>query len=281
MADVYTAPSTEVAGTTLPAADWNTYVRDNQTALQLGLKGDNSSDADALHAHSAAAAGTAPPTASYGGRLHLPDGQIYGENNAGTGHHCYGPGPYDDMVRANSSTITPSASGHAWVEESGDWSIATNTLKVGTSGIATLNTQALLTRRYSVNAIFELNPGTNDCRLILKFADVNNYIYVKILDTNEIHIRKVIAGVDALIGSALTGTDDIGDGVPGNYWHVEAHVWGLAVQARVFKSFGVSNINVNSQTHADVQHANLAAATKVGVGFPNSFDACASIWVDF
>lgn len=273
--DVYTNPSTVATNDTSSASEWNTYVRDNVFALQLGLNGDGSTDTDAIHAHKQAAAGTAPPTAAKAGRIYLPNGQIYGED--GTSWYGYGPGPYDDCLRANSSTITPSASGHTWTEESGDWSITSNKLICATSGIASLNTRALLTRNFTVTAIFNLGVGTNEVRLIWKYVDASNYLYAALTDSDTLRVYRRIAGTTTEVGSSVT-TEDVADS---GFWGMEVQSIGQNIIAKAFKSHGTGYVSTNVQGHADFTHANFAAATKVGIGIPNAFDALTTIDVRF
>jgi len=278
MADVYTAPSTEVSLTTLPAADWNTYVRDNQTALQLGLHGDGSTDSDAVHRHKSGAAGSAPPTAGNPGRIYGPDGQILIENTAGTAHYTIGPGPYDDFIdsRVSTSTITPAISGHPWVEENSiNWEItAAGLLKpVSTGGIATLNTRTLLDRKYTVGACFTLGTGTNDIGIVMKYVDSSNYTYASIQEAT-FQIVSVIGGatnVRAIASHVATDTFS---------YILEVTCLHQFVRASVFFSPGVGQSDLIVR-HADFAHANLAAATKIGIRGANNVAGCQAIWSNF
>jgi hypothetical protein len=279
MADVYTNPKTWADAATLPASEMNTYVRDNETALQLGLNGDGSTDTDAIHAHKTGAAGSAPPTAAKAGRLYNPAGQLMIDD--ASNWHGIGPGPYDDFVRANGSTITPARSGHPWTEETGDWSISSNALVVGTSGIATLNTRVLLTRRYKVSAMLQLGTGTSDIGVVLKYADGSNYLYAQLDDASGgLRLRKVIAGVDSALSSS--GSPVAFSLSNGGVYVLECEVFGAMVLATVYRHAQAdSAVGTNMGKDSDVLNSAFDTTTKVGIRCTTTIDSAQGIWVDF
>lgn len=274
----YTNPNKTWGAATLSSSDLNVYLRDNMTEVQVGLNGDGSSDDDTVHLHKSGAAGSAPPAAStsplQAGRLYGPDGQLLIQNNAGTGWHTVGHGPYDDFLRGTLGSA--SASGHPIAAESGTFTISSNRLMATSGGMWSLNTRTLLTRSYTVRALFNAASGSNDFAIIGKFASTSNFIYATMVDTNNFTIYKVIGGVTTAIAGPLTLT--LSDGL----WWMELDIIGTLATARVWR-FNVADMHITQigARDADVQHANLATATKVGIRLPNTIDDCRAIDVRF
>jgi hypothetical protein len=272
MADNWVTPvQTYTTGEVVTAAKLNQEVRDRAEALFNGLTGDASADADIKHAHKTGTLASRP-AAGKAGRLYFTTDtkQLFFDD--GSNWYCVGVGPYDSFLRANSSVITPSESGHVWVEESGDWEISGNSLNLvsAATSIASLDTKSLLNRPYRVRAAFTSHStgGSTDVGIIVKYVDASNFIYVRALGSaSQIQTRKVIAGVDTNIGSAVAVTW-------GNFvfYSLEVEIKGVALTL-VLNDAGT--IRKDFVPNADIQHANLAAATKIGARL---IDTVSPIW---
>ena len=105
--DIWTPPTNWNTGTFFTEAKAEQEITDDLYALWLAMTGDISVAVKHYHRTGSLAA---MPGANQAGRIYLPSGQLY--SDTGTAYHGIGPGPYDDFVRGNSSTITPSRSGH-------------------------------------------------------------------------------------------------------------------------------------------------------------------------
>lgn len=276
MADSWTTPGTwnnEV----LADGKLNANMRDNPEALHMGLTGDRSADADVWQAiKSGTLAGRAGVTHKVGRQYQATDcgGQTFASDGTNW-RHVGGPGPYDDFKR-NSTTITPSASGHVWSEVVGDWEVAGDLLKVNSAGdhYAALDTGSLLNRSYIVNAGFLTQATQSGIALavIPKFVDANNYLYVD-MKASVLSIGTRIAGGFATLASLAFSP---GASTP---YLLDVQVYGQAVLARL--NSGTTFSAYLACRHANVQHAALASATKVGFSTPNTAERFSNIAVNF
>lgn len=267
MADIYTVPElTWVAGN-LSVANLNQYVRDNMQALRAGLT-DSSADSDIVQS---VKVGT---LAARSGVAHSPGRMYYTTDTAevfisdGTSwRHASGSGAYDDLLRANNTNLNTSnpyqPAGSPWTEEAGDWDILTNQLRLvgAADGYATLQTSALLNRSYRMKVDFttQATQGSINLSVVVKFASTANNIHVELTPTLfQIYCR--IAGVNGGAGDIVTyGTTPTAS----TAYRLEVDVFGNQVEAVLMTQAG--NQLVLGLRHANVLHANLAAATKVGV----------------
>jgi hypothetical protein len=215
-------------------------------------------------------------THKVGRRYQTTDTQETFKSDGTNWRHDGGAGAYDDFRRANNTVITPSASGHVWTEEVGDWSISSDLL--GLTGAAaanvTLNTGSLLDRSYQMVATFQTQAtqANIDVGIILKYVDASNLLYVRLIGT-ALEIRSVIAGVNTVRGtvpfspSATTG------------YRLDLHVHGKAVLGLL--SNQAAQVVYIGARHDDIAHANLASATKVGFRTPNTAERFSSIAMFF
>jgi hypothetical protein len=113
----------------------------------------------------------------------------------------------DTFTRSDSSSLgTTERQGLSWVEQSGDWSIVSNELvPPSTSGTRI----AYVDTGYADGAVrCALNrngESEHDGRIILRWIDANNYVYVYLHEAqNWFELREVVSGSDGQIDSDTT-----------------------------------------------------------------------------
>lgn len=260
MADSWSGnPATWTTGEVVSAAKMNTEIRDRMDALLAGLKGDGSADADVVQAFKTGTL-AARPAASQAGRQYATTDtrNVYYDDSANWRH--VSGGAYDDFFRADSSSITPSRSGHSWTENSGAWNIVSNALILTGSapGIALLDTKGLLDRSYQIFGIHTAHStaASADWGIIVKGVDINNYILAQ-LTGSALQVTSVIGGATTVLGTIATTP------TPSGLYEWTITVAGAAVS--VSTSLTGGGILRMGARHANILHANLAGATNIGV----------------
>lgn len=246
------------------------------TALHNTLTADASADADIWHGHkSGTLAGR--PAAAKAGRLYLTTDTLEAFWDNGTiWRHLSGFGAHDGFTRGDSTTITPSVSGHVWTEAAGDWQILSNSLRLvgAATAIATLDTGARLDRAFKVFATFvtQATVANIDIGVVLKFVDTSNYLYARLSGT-ALEIIQVVAGVPTTyVSQAFTP----GASTP---YYLEASVYGGVVMLSMTTNLSYS-VSVGAR-NAAINGASLASATKIGCRLLNTLDVFSSINVQF
>jgi hypothetical protein len=278
MADSWnpTSPQTATSGGVIAKSFWDTEVRDRMDAIRAVLTGDGSVDADMwLAVKSGTLSARSSVTHKVGRRYQTTDTQETFKSDGTNWRHDGGAGAYDDFRRANNTVITPSASGHVWTEEVGDWSIASDLLVPGAgTAYATLNTGSLLDRSYSIIATFQTQAtqGSIDVGIVLKYVDTNNLLYAQLV-SGAVAIYVRIGGATAQLASVpFSPTANTG-------YRLDIHVHGKAVL--LLLSNQVAQVAYGGARHDNVTHANLASAQKVGFRTPNTLERFSSIAVFF
>uniref|UniRef100_A0A6M3J992 Tail protein n=1 Tax=viral metagenome TaxID=1070528 RepID=A0A6M3J992_9ZZZZ len=119
--------------------------------------------------------------------------------------------PFDDFLDLDgtgiASHIVPYDSSFTWLEESGTFVIDTNAVKEtgGSGGIAVIDFE-----ESDAHVQVKFKKGADDdCILVVRFFDINNYIYLKTTST-DLELRKVVATSDSLI-QGVTHAWSVGD----------------------------------------------------------------------
>lgn len=282
MADIYTVPEITWTTTNITIPNLNTYLRDNMQALRAGLT-DSSADTDIVQSVKVGTLAARSGVAHSPGRMYYTTDTIEVFISDGTAwRHASGSGAYDDLLRANNTNLNTSnpyqPAGSPWTEEAGDWDILTNQLRLtgAADGYATLQTSALLNRSYRMKVDFTVHPtsASVDISVVVKFASTINNIHVQLIGgTNAFRIFSRIGGVDTVRGTVTTTPTG------GMSYRLDVDVFGNQVEAILTNQNGTAII-VGAR-HADFLHANLAAATKVGVHTNNTSERFNNIAVWF
>jgi hypothetical protein len=166
---------------------------------------------------------------------------------------------FDDFNRDNTNAGAgdPSDGGSAWVSAGGFWGINGNKLYMdGASGLSLIHLETGESDG-SVELTFEQNAGAWDAgaKLILRYIDANNFIYVFFQGPSSIVVRQYVAGSDNFLGFRDPSSPSFG-----NTATLKASVSGTTLNVYV------DGVVVSGGAFT----VTSSAGTKFGVGFGGS-----------
>jgi hypothetical protein len=119
-------------------------------------------------------------------------------------------GPFFDSFTDSDSTDlsshTPDADtyGNGWTEESGTWVIQDNRLDVASgTGVATVDAGTP-----DIEMRFTCEADSFSLGAVIRFQDINNYLYLRVRRGTGIELYEKVAGVDNLLASDTLSFDD-------------------------------------------------------------------------
>lgn len=117
----------------------------------------------------------------------------------------------DSFTRSNSTTVGTSESGHTWAEESGDWEIENNSLRVkalsgGASTLITLDVGSQDVGSMVIKFTSATAAGDIDVGVVFRFVDTNNFLLLQLVGdpTDQLRLLNYISGWSALQTDAVT-----------------------------------------------------------------------------
>lgn len=249
----------------------NTHIRDNFDAVLAMASGDTSADADTKHAHKVGTL-AARPAASKAGRLYYASDTRSLYHDTGAAWVILQGGPYDDFTRANSTTITPSSSGHTWTEQAGDAEINGNALKAVTATMnATLDAGGLLDRNYSVYAstLTHTTQASINHSIIVKYVDASNLVRVNLF-TSALNIITRVAGADSTIATYAFSPN----ANAAYLWRI--HIYGMTVMVELMQNGAAASVVALAGRSTDVD---MTGSQSVGFHTANTVETMSSIGV--